>query len=148
MTESEIIITPNREAEQFYEGAYVRIMRNMAVLAAVLSVAATVRLGWRVGAGFALGCGLAAINFLWMKRAITTFAGRMVQPKAPGDEKKARGSATRFVARYALVAVTLYVIFTSSVVSLSGVLIGLFLPVAAILVEAVYETYAALRHRL
>ena len=121
-------------------------MRNMAVLAAIFTIAATVRLGWRVGAGFSIGCGLAAINFLWMKRAIITFAGKMVEAKAPGDEKKARKSATRFVARYALVAATLYVIFTSSVVSLSGVLVGLFLPVAAILVEAVYETYVALRH--
>ena len=85
-----------------------------------------------------------------MKHAITTFTGRMVQPKAhlnaAGDEKKARRSATRFVARYALVAAVVYVIFASSVVSLSGVLVGLFLPVAAILVEAVYETFVALRH--
>ena len=121
-------------------------MPSKAVLATIVTIAATARFGWRVAAGVAIGCGLAAVNFLWMKHAITTFAGKMVQPKAPGDEKKARRSATRFVARYALVAVVVYVIFASSVVSLSGVLVGLFLPVAAILVEAVYETYVALRH--
>src|SRR5947208_2107521 len=98
-------------------------MRNMAVVAGVTAVAAFIRFGWRAGAGFLAGCGLAAINFVWMKHAITTFAGKMVEAKAHlnggGDEKKARKSATRFVARYGLVAVVLYVIFASSVVSLS-----------------------------
>src|SRR6184192_1807797 len=90
-SEPDAIIPPNLEAEKFYEGAYARIMRNMVVVATLVTAAATVRFGWRVGAGLAVGCGLAAVNFIWMKHAITTFAGRMVQPKAHlnagGDEK-------------------------------------------------------------
>ena len=133
------------EAEAFYAGAYLRMSRVMAFIAIVASLGAWARFGWRVAAGLAIGCALAAVNFLWMKRAITAFAGRMVEPT---DTKPIRGSATRFAARYALVGAVAYVIFKSSVVSLSGVFVGFFLPVAAILAEAVYETYVALSRGL
>jgi hypothetical protein len=133
------------EAEKFYEGAYARIARIMVVVAVVASLAALFRFGWRVGAGVAIGCALAGVNFIWMKRAITAFAGRIAEPE---QSASARGSATRFAARYGLIAAVAYVIFRSSIVSLSGVLVGLFLPVAAILAEAVYETYVALRRGL
>ena len=136
---------PDPEAEKFYDGAYARMSRIMVFVAVVASSGAWARFGWHAAAGVATGCGLAAINFLWMKRTITAFAGRMVEP---ADAKAQRGSATKFVARYALVGAVAYVIFKSSVVSLSGVLVGLFLPVAAILAEAVYETYVALRRGL
>ena len=144
--ESDIVIPSNPEAERFYEGAYARIVMAMIVIAGVATPAACWRFGWRVGAGVAVGCTLAGINFLWMKRAIQSFAGRLAN--VPEGEKATRGSATRFVLRYGLIGVAAYVIFKSSVVSLSGVLAGLFLPVAAILVEAGYETYAALRRGL
>jgi hypothetical protein len=43
-----------------------------------------------------------------------------------------------------LMALGAYVILTVSPASLNGLLAGLFLPVAAIACEAVYELYAAL----
>ena len=143
MTEESHIAFPNATAEKFYDGAYGRIWRITASLAAMFAVAATVGFGWRMGISFMVGSGLGTVNFLWLKRAITTFAGRMVEPNAVPDTR-VRASAVRFVARYALVGGTLYVIFTSSVVNTVGVLVGLFLPVAAILIEAVYETYVGL----
>jgi hypothetical protein len=146
LTDSEVVIQqPDQEAERFYESAYARIVRIMVVVAVVASIAAVVRFGWRVGAGVALGCALAGVNFLWMKRAITAFAGKLAEPQTADS---AKGSATRFAARYGLIAAVAYVIFKSSIVSLSGVLVGLFLPAAAILAEAVYETYVALRRGL
>src|SRR5437588_3894073 len=50
-SEPDVIIPPNPEADKFYEGAYARIMRNMTVVAVVATLAATIRFGWRVGAG-------------------------------------------------------------------------------------------------
>lgn len=135
------------KADTFYQGAYARLVRSMFVIAVMASASGTVRFGWRVGAGVAAGCALSGINFLWMKRAIQSFTIRLAEPRAE-EEKVSRGSATRFLARYALVGAVAYVIFKSSVISLSGVLVGLFLPVAAILGEAVFETYMALRHGL
>lgn len=143
LNEPEMVLPNNPEAEKFYDGAYARIWRTIATLATMLAIVATVGLGWRMGASFLIGCALGTVNFLWLKRAITTFAGRMVEPNAVPDTR-VRSSAVRFVARYALVGTALYVIFTSSIVNTVGVLVGLFLPVAAILVEAVYETYVGL----
>ena len=145
MTEVDNATPPNPEAERFYEGAYGRLNRIMVVAGSLASVAAYVRFGWRMGAGVAVGCALAGVNFLWMKRAIISFAGRLASPQTADSVK---GSATRFAARYGVIAAVAYVIFMSSIVSLSGVLVGLFLPVAAILAEAVYETYVALRRGL
>lgn len=145
MIEADHATPPDPEAERFYEGAYGRITGMMVALGGAASVAAGARFGWRTGVGVAVGCLLAGINFLWLKRAITAFAGRIAEPQSTGTVK---GSATRFAARYGLIGAAVYVIFKSSIVSLSGVLVGLFLPVAAILAEAVYETYVALRRGL
>jgi hypothetical protein len=58
------------------------------------------------------------------------------------------GVVTRFLLRYALIAVAAYGIFRSSADSVYGLFVGLFLPVGAILIEAVYATYGALRRGL
>ncbi|MCU1284624.1 MAG: hypothetical protein JWO13_974 [Acidobacteriales bacterium] len=138
--------TPHElEAESFYAGAYSRIVRLMVVVAAVATVGILARWGSRVGLGFALGCGIAGVNFMWIKRSVNAFADRIV--KADTD-KPAGGSATSFALRFGLLGAVGYVIFMSSIVSLSGLLAGLFLPVAAILLEAMYETYVALRRGL
>src|SRR3954471_9574445 len=143
MIDAESTISPDPEAEQFYEGAYVRIMRSMVVFAVIFTIAAEIKFGWRTAGGFLVGCGLAVVNFLWLKRTIATLASKIIQPQAETASKK---PTTKWLLRYALFGGIAYVIFKSSILSLTGVMVGLFLPVAAILTEAVYETYAALRH--
>jgi len=51
----------------------------------------------------------------------------------------------RFLLRYFLIALGAYAIFKISRNGLYGLLVGLFLPVGAILMEAGYELYAVLR---
>jgi hypothetical protein len=127
-------------AEHFYSGALDRIRRFMAALAPLLTAAAWWRFGLRPAAGFALGCVIAYVNFYWLKRVISGFADR-----ATGATKsRSGGVVSRFLLRYALMAIGAYVILTVSPASLNGLLAGLFLPVAAIGCEAVYELYAAL----
>jgi hypothetical protein len=50
----------------------------------------------------------------------------------------------RFLLRYVLMAIAAYVILSVSPQSLNGLFAGLFVPVAAIICEALYETYAVL----
>ena len=128
-------------AEYFYSGALLRIRRFMAVLAPVLIAAAWWRFGLRPAVGFAFGCAIAYVNFHWLKRVITGFVDR-----ATGTTTSQSGSGIvfRFLVRYLLMAVGAYVILTVSPASLNGLLAGLFLPVAAIGCEAVYELYVAL----
>jgi small-conductance mechanosensitive channel len=128
-------------AERFYSGALHRIGRFMAVLAPLLVAAAWWRFGLRSGLGFACGCAIAYVNFHWLKRVISGFADRAT---GAATSQSGTGIVFRFLVRYVLMAVGAYVILTVSPASLNGLLAGLFLPVAAIGCEAVYELYAAL----
>ncbi len=128
-------------AEHFYSGALQRIGRSMIVLALLLVVAACWKFGLRPAAGFAFGCVIAYVNFHWLKRVIAGFVDRAT---GTATSQSGQGIVFRFLLRYFLMALGAYVILTVSPASLTGLLAGLFLPVAAIGCEAVYELYAAL----
>ncbi len=128
-------------AEHFYSGALHRIGRSMIVLALLLVVASGLKFGLRPAAGFAFGCVIAYVNFHWLKRVIAGFVDRAT---GTATSQSGQGIVFRFLLRYFLMALGAYVILTVSPASLNGLLAGLFLPVAAIGCEAVYELYAAL----
>ncbi len=130
-------------AEHFYSGALRRIGRSMSVLAPLLVAGAWWRFGIRTAVGFAFGCGIAYVNFHWLKRVISGFADRAAGVAA---SQSGQGIVFRFLLRYLLMAIGAYVILTVSPASLNGLLAGLFLPVGAIAGEAIYELYAALVH--
>jgi len=128
-------------AERFYSGALQRIGRFMSALAPLLVAAAWWRFGVRSAVGFAFGCVIAHVNFHWLKRVIAGFADRAT---GAATSQSGQGIVFRFLLRYVLMALGAYVILTVSPASLNGLLAGLFLPVAAIGCEAVYELYVAL----
>lgn len=128
-------------AEAFYSGAYARIARFMAALGVAATVAAYLRFGWVITAGFALGCAISYVNLFWLKHAISALADRVTQSGRP---RSSRGIVLRFLLRYFLIALGAYAIFKISLAGLYGLLAGLFLPVAGIFCEAIYELYAAL----
>ena len=99
------------------------------------------KFGLRPAAGFAFGCAIAYVNFHWLKRVIAGFVDRAT---GAATSQSGQGIVFRFLLRYVLMALGAYVILTVSPASLNGLLAGLFLPVAAIGCEAVYELYAAL----
>jgi hypothetical protein len=131
----------NPIAERFYSGALDRIRRVMVVTAPLLTAGAWWKFGARPAAGLALGCAIAYVNFYWLKRVISGFADRATGVAPP---QSGHGIVPRFVLRYVLMAIGAYGILTVSPASLNGLLAGLFLPVAAIACEAVYEVYVAL----
>jgi len=128
-------------AAHFYSGALRRIGRVMAVLAPLLVAAAWWKFGPRPAVGLAFGCAIAYVNFYWLKRVIAGFADRAT---GTATSESGQGIVFRFLLRYVLMALGAYVILTVSPASLNGLLAGLFLPVAAIGCEAVYELYGAL----
>ena len=113
----------------------------MIVLIPFLIVAAGWKFGMRTAVGFAFGCAIAYVNFHWLKRVIAGFADRAT---GTATSETGQGIVFRFLFRYVLMAVGAYAILTVSPASLNGLLAGLFLPVAAIACEAIYELYAAL----
>jgi len=132
----------SRSPDDFYSSAYARILRFMLALGIVATVAVLVRFGLAVAAGFVVGCAIAFVNFHWLKRVVSALAERTI---AAGERPSSKGVVLRFLLRYFLIALGAYAIFKISREGLYGLLAGLFLPVGAILMEAGYELYGALR---
>ncbi len=129
-------------AERFYGAALERIKRFMMVIGVVATATVWPIYGWRVGVGLALGCAIAWVNFHWLKQAVSALADRVAQS---GQKQPAGGIVARFLLRYGFIVLAAYAIFNVSKSSLYGLLGGLFLTVAAILCEAIYEVTVALR---
>ena len=129
------------KAEAFYSGALDRIRNFMLILALALTLAAWWKFGIRPALGFACGCAIAYLNFYWLKRVISALADRAT---GTSTLQSSQGIVTRFLLRYILMAAAAYAILGVFPKSLNGLLVGLFLPVAAIACEAAYEVYAAL----
>ena len=132
-------------AETFYSGAIGRILRNLLVSGALLLAPVWIRYGWRPAAGFLLGVAVSYVNFHWLASAVRGLADRIVE-----KQSRERGAAivVRFLLRYLLIAAAAYVIFIGWSAASRGLLLGLCLPVGAMLAEAGYELYVALRHGL
>lgn len=132
-------------AESFYSGAVVRIPRFMLLMAVVFGLVTWLRFGWRVAVGFACGSAIAYLNFYWLETVVSALGDRATRS---GHSQSSAGVVFRFLLRYFLMALAAYVIFSVSPASLYGLFAGLFLPVAGIACEAVYEVYAALSRGL
>jgi hypothetical protein len=128
------------QSDSFYSGALGRISNAMIVLGVIAAPALCLRYGWRIATGFACGSLVSYFNFHWLKQVVNVFGERVTQA---GQPQSAKGIVLRFVARYVLMALVAYVIFSVSRASVFGLFGGLFLPVAAIACEAAYEAYMA-----
>ena len=132
------------EDEKFYSAALLRIRAFMLGLAPLFCLAAWLKFGWRAAAGFLLGCVIAYLNFQWLKSGISVLADKVTNT---GKRQSGKATVARFLLRYALLGLAAYAILTSFPASLRGLFAGLFLPVAAIVCEAVYELYLGIvRH--
>ena len=129
-------------SDEFYARALERIPRIMFVLGLAALITAYIFFGWRISAGFGLGGVIAFVNFYWLKRVVIDLGEISAQS---GNPASGRGIVQRFLLRYFLMAVVAFVILTVSRESLYGLFAGLFLPVAAMLCEAGYETYKVVR---
>jgi hypothetical protein len=77
-----------------------------------------------------------------LNKAVQSLANRIVDS---GQRASGFSLVNGFFLRYLLAGLVAYVIFTSSSQAFRGFLFGLCTPVAAMLVEAGFEAYAALR---
>ena len=141
MNENEQTSGKGVESDAFYSRALERIRRFMLIIAPVGAICALWIFGRFAALGFLLGGVIAYLNFHWLKSGVSGLADRITNT---GKQQSGKGLIARFLLRYALLGIAAYAILTSFPASLRGLFAGLFLPVAAIVCEAVYETYVAL----
>lgn len=126
------------------EAVYQRLNFSLGLLLAAGVLTFLSLRDWKMSLGFLLGGLIGVFNFVVLKRTVAAVGEVVAEGRATRSVKR---QMLKFFFRYLLLAAVLYVIFKSSAVSAYGLFIGLFLPVGAILIEAIYELYGALRHR-
>ncbi|HWQ52318.1 MAG TPA: ATP synthase subunit I [Bryobacteraceae bacterium] len=118
----------------FFGRAAERITRITVVLAGAGTVVATAIAGWPGGVGFLLGAGASYLNFRWLKRVVDALGNAA----ASGSPPRARFAIVLGL-RYLVLGAGAYVILKSSVLSLPAALAGLFVSVAAVVFEILFE---------
>jgi hypothetical protein len=132
---------PEEATDAFYSGALTRIRNFMLALAPGLTTTAWWKFGRPAALGFLCGCIIAYLNFHWLKSGVSGLADRVTNT---GKAQSGAGIIARFLLRYVLLGAAAYAILTSFPASLRGLFAGFFLPVGAIVCEAVYELCATL----
>jgi hypothetical protein len=110
-----------------YDRAAERIGRVMVAIAGMGTVVALGLGGWKWAAGFLVGSLLSVLNYRWLRKLVEGLGG-----------KPPHGSV--FLAlRYLLLGGGGYVILRYSPIRATAVLTGLFVLIAAIFVELIFE---------
>jgi ATP synthase I chain len=112
-----------------FERTAAGVTRTMVAVGLAGAIAAFAWLGWPAGFGFALGATAAWFNFRWLKG----FVGGLGPGGTPGR------FAVFFAFRYLILAAGAYVILRYSKLSLPAALTGLFVPLAAVIVEVLIQ---------
>jgi len=116
--------------ERFFERALERIGKAMVAIGAGGLIAATAWRGWTWGAGFALGTAASWLNFRLLKQVVDALGS-----STPTRKRVAVLAGLR----YALLGGGAYAILHYSPVSVTATLVGLFVAVAAVIVEICFE---------
>jgi ATP synthase I subunit len=133
---------PSTPADRFFSAAIPRMLRFLLILGAVFTLFTAWHFGLIIALGFAAGAVIAYLSFRSLNQAVQSLASRIVDSKQPD---RGLSLVNGFFLRYLLAGAVAYVIFTSSSQAFRGFLFGLCTPAAAMLVEAGFEAYAALR---
>jgi hypothetical protein len=111
-----------------------RILKIMAVIAAVGTLIALAVGGTRAGIGFVLGCGLSLVNYLWLESSL----------RAMFSGKAMTGTlfvSARCIFRYFLLGGALLLVYLTEAVPMAAVIAGL----AAFAIAAVIQGFISIR---
>jgi hypothetical protein len=121
-----------QEAEElFYRKAVRRIYVNLLWVSAAGALAALAYKDWLWAVGFLIGAVASVLNFRWLHQ--------LANALGPGGRSPRKHLGLVLGLRYLLFAAGAYVIVRYSNIDLMAALLGLFVAVAAVLVEMLYE---------
>ena len=116
--------------ERWLDTAVARIWKLIAVLGVAGALLLLALRGWTWSAGWLLGCAVSALNFRWLKQIADSLGGTVAaKPR----------KAVFLGLRYVFLGAGAYVILKYSAISLPAALSGLFVSVAAVVVEILFE---------
>jgi hypothetical protein len=104
----------------------------LAVIIIGVAVSATAA-DFRFTSGLALGGALAILNYRWLQSSLRDVLGT-------GSVKTPPGTILKFVVRWLVVAATGWAANKTGYFEAAGILVGLFAPALAIMIEAAYVT--------
>ena len=122
----------NPSEEDIYRSAVARMVRTMAVCAGGGTLVLFVWRGWKWGAGFAFGAGVAWANFLLLKKLADSLGVASRKPPSTGN-------AVFLGSRYLILGAVVYATLRFTSISMLAAVIGLFVSLAAVLVEILFE---------
>jgi len=126
--------------EQRLDQAYQRVLRSAIGLSFLAVVIAAFITGWRGSIGVSVGSAIAILNFVWLHQGAKLLVQRMM---AAGAEASSSPSKLRvwlfFPLRYLLVIAAVYAILKGYPGVLVSFIVGLALPIFALMGEGVYE---------
>lgn len=126
--------------DPFLSGAYRRVLRTSIVLSVAASIAAAV-MNRQAGIGVAVGSLISCLNFVWLHQGVDVLVRRML----PATEKPSRFWVLQsFPVRYFAVIAVAYVILKGYQGMRVGFIVGLALPVLAMMCEAAYEAFSSI----
>jgi hypothetical protein len=103
------------------------------------AVWAALRWGWRGAAAVAVGTALSWLNFRWLKGGVHAFGkAATVDPGSPAARVPA-SAYVKFIGRFGLLLVVVYVILARSWLPPVALFAGLFASAAGVVVALVYE---------
>ena len=135
--QTEIIRTPDQTLD--LARAQRRLPWLMAGLAGTVTLGAVGTGYFPFAAGFAFGAALAILNFHWLHQTI----GNLF---AAGQARLPWLVITKFVLRYPLAFASLFLFYKTGWLPFSAIIVGLFVPVGGILIEAVFQIREGLRN--
>ncbi len=123
----------------FYASAEHRIWRFQLAIAALGAIGSWYLAGLGAAAAFLAGAAISSLNFLWLKQAVDALVEKATRDQTRVARRKQRLLLWKFLGRYALIGGAAYVILKHTTWNIKALLAGLFLFVAAILAEIVFE---------
>jgi hypothetical protein len=118
-----------------FETALGRIARGTVALSAAGCLFCLFWRGWRWALAYLLGAAASYLNFRWLKRVVDALGGAL---SARPNHK----FAILIGLRYLLLGAGAYAIVNFTSLSLPAALTGLFVPVAAVILEIIFELIA------
>ncbi|HEY9401550.1 MAG TPA: ATP synthase subunit I [Pyrinomonadaceae bacterium] len=119
-----------------------RLFRVMIWTVGAAVIVSAVLMPWRVTTGLFIGGALSLLNHHWMRTAIMAAFALSADTGARPKLK-----VVRFITRYLIVAVALFVASWLDIASLTAMLVGLCSFVVAALAEGFMQTYFVIIHR-